>query len=132
MGVDNYRRLLASNPVLPEQHPASQLVRKVGSQIAAAASLDGTQWEFKVIDSPTVNAACLPGGKVVVFRGLLDLFKHDETALAGECGVRNRACASSVAVTGWLLRNAHANVLLGGQAAQALSCWGPRDAGSRA
>jgi len=29
-----------------------------------------------------VNAACLPGGKVVVFKGLLDLFKHDETALA--------------------------------------------------
>jgi predicted Zn-dependent protease len=132
MGADNYRRLLAGNPVLPPQHPASQLVHKVGSKIAAAASLDGTQWEFKVIDSPTVNAACLPGGKVVVFRGLLDLFKHDETALAGQCSARNRAFARGVAAASWLLRNAYATVLLGGQDAKGLSCWGRGDAGSRA
>jgi len=46
------------------------------------------EWECQVLDSPMlsdfkqVNAACLPGGKVVVFRGLLDLFRYDETALA--------------------------------------------------
>jgi predicted Zn-dependent protease len=97
MGADSYRRLLEGKPVLPDAHPTSNLVRKVGSQIAAAAGLEGTQWEFKVVDSPTVNAACLPGGKVVVFRGLLDLFKNDETALAGAfCAVYGTRCLCSM------------------------------------
>jgi predicted Zn-dependent protease len=82
IGEHNYRQLLASHRTLPEQHPASKLVKKVGARIAAASNLKGLAWEFQVLDSPQVNAACLPGGKVVVFRGLLDLFSSDETALA--------------------------------------------------
>jgi predicted Zn-dependent protease len=82
IGAANYRSLLASHPVLPDSHPASKLVQKVGYRIAAVAGLGGLVWEFKVLDSPMVNAACLPGGKVVVFRGLLDLYNYDETALA--------------------------------------------------
>ena len=83
MGADNYRRLLASHPVLPTDHPASKLVARVGSRIAAAAAANcGGAWDFKVLDSPVINAVCLPGGKVVVFRGLLELFKYNESALA--------------------------------------------------
>ena len=81
MGAHDYRRLLASHPVLSSQHPATKLVQKVGARVAAAADL-GYSWEFQVLDSPIVNAACLPGGKVVVYRGLLELFKYDESALA--------------------------------------------------
>ena len=82
MGEQNYRHLLASHRVLPAQHAASQLVQKVGTRIAATANLEGVHWEFSVLDSPVINAACLPGGKVVVFRGLLELFEYDEAALA--------------------------------------------------
>jgi predicted Zn-dependent protease len=126
MGADSYRRLLEGKPVLPDAHPTSKLVRKVGSQIAAAAGLEGMQWEFKVVDSPTVNAACLPGGKGVVFRGLLDLFKHDESALAGAfCAVCGTRCLCSMLNYGvhfkykTSTKNADALVLLGGQTAGA-------------
>jgi len=42
-----------------------------------------------VIDSPTVNAATLPGGHVVVYRGLVEAFPNDDmlaTVLAHEYG----------------------------------------------
>ena len=38
-------------------------------------ALQGLDWEFVVINEPVANAFVMPGGKVVVFRGLLDLIK---------------------------------------------------------
>ncbi|MFD1469653.1 M48 family metallopeptidase [Hymenobacter caeli] len=68
-------------------------VRRVGQRIQAAvelyfrqqgqsAQLEGYQWEFNLIDDPkTVNAWCMPGGKVVVYTGILPLTR-DENGLA--------------------------------------------------
>ncbi|GAB3635005.1 M48 family metallopeptidase [Hymenobacter arcticus] len=68
-------------------------VRRVGQRISQAvelyfkqqgqsAQLEGYQWEFNLIDDPkTVNAWCMPGGKVAVYSGILPLTK-DETGLA--------------------------------------------------
>ncbi|KAJ8448655.1 hypothetical protein Cgig2_010542 [Carnegiea gigantea] len=39
--------------------------------------LEGLNWEVLVIDEPVVNAFCAPGGKIVVFTGLLKHFKTD-------------------------------------------------------
>ncbi|KAK8561042.1 hypothetical protein V6N13_026472 [Hibiscus sabdariffa] len=39
--------------------------------------LEGLNWEVLVIDQPEVNAMCLPGGKIVVFTGLLEHFRTD-------------------------------------------------------
>lgn len=38
--------------------------------------LDELKWEVIVVDDKLVNAMCLPGGKIVVFTGLLNHFKH--------------------------------------------------------
>ena len=69
------------------------MVRRVGQRIQAAVEqyfrqqnqsdqLSGYQWEFNLIDDPkTVNAWCMPGGKVAVYTGILPLTK-DETGLA--------------------------------------------------
>ncbi|KAL5727902.1 metalloendopeptidase [Ranunculus cassubicifolius] len=43
----------------------------------ATKHLDGLNWEVLVVDEPVVNAFCLPGGKIVVFTGLLKHFKAD-------------------------------------------------------
>jgi len=68
-------------------------VRRVGQRISQAvelyfkqqgqsAQLEGYQWEFNLIDDPkTVNAWCMPGGKVAVYSGILPLTK-DENGLA--------------------------------------------------
>lgn len=47
------------------------LVERVGRRIAAVADAPDFTWEFYVIEKPdTVNAFCLPGGKVFVYTGL--------------------------------------------------------------
>ena len=68
-------------------------VRRVGQRISQAvelyfkqqgqsAQLEGYQWEFNLIDDPkTVNAWCMPGGKVAVYSGILPLTR-DENGLA--------------------------------------------------
>ncbi|XP_044506901.1 uncharacterized protein LOC123226447 [Mangifera indica] len=57
-----------------------QHTRKKGQEIglqAATSHLDGLNWEVLVVNEPVVNAFCLPGGKIVVFTGLLDHFRTD-------------------------------------------------------
>ncbi|XP_058760105.1 mitochondrial metalloendopeptidase OMA1-like isoform X1 [Vicia villosa] len=50
--------------------------RKKGSQ-PDTGHLDGLNWEILVVNEPVVNAFCLPGGKIVVFTGLLEHFRSD-------------------------------------------------------
>jgi metalloendopeptidase OMA1, mitochondrial len=53
-------------------------VDRVGRRIADAANKPEYKWEFVVIDDPkTVNAFCLPGGKVAVYTGILPLTQDD-------------------------------------------------------
>lgn len=47
-----------------------------GSQ-PATSHLDGLNWEVLVVNDSVVNAFCLPGGKIVVFTGLLEHFRSD-------------------------------------------------------
>ncbi|XP_061358676.1 mitochondrial metalloendopeptidase OMA1 [Gastrolobium bilobum] len=44
---------------------------------SATSHLDGLNWEVLVVNEPVVNAFCLPGGKIVVFTGLLEHFRSD-------------------------------------------------------
>lgn len=68
------------------------LVVKVGQKIADAvaayfkatgmeALLANYKWEFNLVDDAQVNAFCMPGGKIVVYTGILPYTK-DETGLA--------------------------------------------------
>jgi predicted Zn-dependent protease len=65
------------------------MVLEVGQRIAqvtdkhmAADKREPFQWEFKVIDDPkTVNAFCLPGGKVAFYTGIMPICK-DATGVA--------------------------------------------------
>ena len=52
-------------------------MQKVGRRIAAVANLPGAQWEFVVFDSKEANAFCLPGGKVGVYTGILQVTKNE-------------------------------------------------------
>ncbi|KAM3736406.1 hypothetical protein ACB098_10G161500 [Castanea mollissima] len=57
-----------------------QQSRKKGQErgsLSATSHLEGLNWEVLVVNEPVVNAFCLPGGKIVVFTGLLEHFKSD-------------------------------------------------------
>jgi predicted Zn-dependent protease len=50
-----------------------------------AAYLKDYQWEYKLIESKDVNAWCMPGGKIVVYTGILPI-THDDAGLATVMG----------------------------------------------
>jgi hypothetical protein len=57
-----------------------QQCRKKGQERGSqpeTSHLEGLNWEVLVVNEPVVNAFCLPGGKIVVFTGLLDHFRSD-------------------------------------------------------
>ena len=62
----------------------TQMVKRLGSRIQKAVEqycaennlsdrLQGYQWEFNLIEDKSLNAWCMPGGKVVVYTGLLSV-----------------------------------------------------------
>ena len=66
----------------------TEMVRRVGTSIQRAVEsyfaqkqisreLAGFAWEFSLVDSNEVNAFCMPGGKVVVFSGILPVTKTE-------------------------------------------------------
>jgi len=44
------------------------------------------RWEVNVIDTPTVNAFCMPGGKIMVFDGIIGRLKLSDDELAAVMG----------------------------------------------
>ena len=86
-----YNEFLKENTVVTGTAEAA-LVNKVGNRIRLAAEkwaesmgqssyLNGYQWEYNLVKSNEVNAWCMPGGKIVVYSGILPVTK-DETGLA--------------------------------------------------
>lgn len=87
-----YRDFLATHKVLPQNDQRTQKVLRVGNKIKssvesflnahnASSRVRGFNWEFNVVEENTVNAWCMPGGKVVVYTGILPLCP-DDTSLA--------------------------------------------------
>jgi len=84
MGLQAYREVLAKEP-LSNDAQTNALVEKVGRRIAAAAErppgdlwkAPRFRWEFKTVDKNELNAFCLPGGKVVVYTGILPITRTE-------------------------------------------------------
>jgi predicted Zn-dependent protease len=77
LGADAYKDVESNSPLIKSGPQYDQVVR-VGKRIAAAANEPGFEWEFCLIDDPkTVNAFCLPGGKIAVYSGILPITKDD-------------------------------------------------------
>ncbi|PKP01841.1 MAG: peptidase M48 [Bacteroidetes bacterium HGW-Bacteroidetes-9] len=92
LSLTSYQEFLGQNPPLPPSDQNVVLVRKVGARISEAVEkylndnkmskkAASYKWEFNVVASPDVNAWCLPGGKVVVFTGIMP-YSKDEAGLA--------------------------------------------------
>jgi len=101
-----YGEFLKSNKVSTNAQQ-TQMVRSVGVKIQRAvetyfaqkglsASLADYKWEFNVVESNDVNAWCMPGGKVVVYTGILPVTKTE----AGLAVVMGHEIAHAVAEHG--------------------------------
>lgn len=92
MAFVEYDSFLTVTKVLPASNLQTQIVRNVGTRIQHAVEeymhengfskqVKNFKWEFNLIDENVVNAWCMPGGKVVVYTGILPVTQN-ETALA--------------------------------------------------
>lgn len=90
-----YDQFLTENKVVKGTSDAA-MVTRVGQKIAVAAErwlsangyvgyLNDYKWEYNLVDDKTVNAWCMPGGKIVVYTGILPIAKG-ETGLAAIMG----------------------------------------------
>jgi len=93
MATTEYQTFLASNRVVSSSNNRdAEMVRRVGQRVTKAVTdyftskglgdqLTGYQWEYNLVDDKQVNAWCMPGGKIVVYTGLLPVTQN-EAALA--------------------------------------------------
>lgn len=93
MAVQEYRQFLSQNRVVsPSANKDAEMVRRVGQRLTSAITkyysqkglsgeLEGFRWEYNLVDAKEVNAWCMPGGKIVVYTGLLPVTQN-EAALA--------------------------------------------------
>ncbi len=64
-------------------------VLRVAPRIVSAAGMGNRRWEFAVFENKEINAFALPGGKIGVYTGILDLMDNDDqlaTVLGHEVG----------------------------------------------
>jgi predicted Zn-dependent protease len=91
LSFTSYREFLDQHTVVRDT-PESRMVARVGNSIRQAVEryfathsmsshLAGYAWEFNTVEDEAANAWCMPGGKVVVYTGILP-FTRDETGLA--------------------------------------------------
>jgi predicted Zn-dependent protease len=101
--LDVYRDFLASNTVLRSGEDA-EMVRRVGTRLAAAVEdilrvegmidrISELDWEFNLVQDPLANAWAMPGGKVVIYTGILPLTQSE----AGLAVVMGHELAHAVA-----------------------------------
>ena len=77
------------NDYIKSAKKSTAMVVRVGKKIASAteaylrangmaSEIQNFAWEFNLIQDPQVNAFCMPGGKIVVYEGLMKLVSSDD------------------------------------------------------
>jgi predicted Zn-dependent protease len=90
MAFNQYDQFLGENKVVTGTKD-SEMITRVGQKIKTAAQrwlnaigeeqyLENYQWDYKLVNDSTVNAWCMPGGKIVFYTGILPICQ-------GETGV---------------------------------------------
>ena len=77
MGLQAEQQILTKSSI--NRNPrANAIVRRVGQRIANVAQRPDYQWTFHVINGKEINAFCLPGGKIFVYTGLLNIVENED------------------------------------------------------
>ncbi len=89
MSLTQYKAFLTEHPPMSSNIEQVKQVKRVGNRIAHAVEkylkqegqskrVRGYKWEFNLVDQDVVNAWCMPGGKVVVYKGILPVTQSED------------------------------------------------------
>ena len=86
LGLQSYQQVLAQAQTV-DSGPELEMVKRVVSRLTAATGKTGEEfdWQVSLIRDGKVNAFCLPGGKIVVYTGIIPVAQN-EPALATVLG----------------------------------------------
>lgn len=76
LGKQSYEQTLKESKIIYNTKDSLR-VKRIGERIARV-SHKNYAWEFNLVDNKAKNAFCLPGGKVVVYTGILAVAKNDD------------------------------------------------------
>jgi predicted Zn-dependent protease len=82
LGLQSYKQVLSESNLVTSGEEYD-MVRRVAERLANAATSPATKnfrWQVSLVRSPQVNAFCLPGGKIVVYTGILKVAKGNTEA----------------------------------------------------
>jgi len=91
MGEQQYMQLLQKGnqqgALVLDHNPVVQRVRRIAQDLLPHAvkwndRARDWQWEVNVFRSPTINAFCMPGGKIAIFTGIIDKLRLTDDELA--------------------------------------------------
>ena len=102
MALQAYSKFIAENKTLSNDQ--ASMVKRVGARVQQGLerllrernqlnAIQGFNWEYNLVDSKEANAWCMPGGKVVVYSGLLPITQNE----AGLAVVMGHEIAHAVA-----------------------------------
>jgi len=92
MAAANYQGFMQEHQVVSSNDPRAQMVQRSGDRISGAVvqylrdtgqgrRVRDFDWQFNLVQSDQVNAWAMPGGKIAIYTGILDL-TQDENGLA--------------------------------------------------
>jgi len=78
LGLQAFQEVLSSADVV-DSGPTFDAVRRVASRIAAqtGSAASSFNWQVSVVNSDQINAFCLPGGKIVVYTGIIPVAENE-------------------------------------------------------
>ena len=114
----------------------TEMVKRVGQRLANAVTtylnnnglsneVKQFSWEFNLVQDQSINAFCMPGGKIVVYEGLLPVTK-DEASLAIVLGheIAHAVAKHSAEQMSKQIRNQYGTQILGGVLSAAGASYG--------
>jgi predicted Zn-dependent protease len=78
LGLQSYQQIISQSPTV-SSGPEWDMVQRVVQRLVKGSGATGQDfdWRVSVVQSGQVNAFCLPGGKIVVYTGILPVANSD-------------------------------------------------------
>lgn len=120
LGEKSYEDTLKKSEVITNTKE-SKKIKEIGQKIAKVVNKSDYKWEFNLVKNDQKNAFCLPGGKVVVYTGILSVAKNDDqlaTVMSHEIAHALARHGAERMSTGMLAQGVQllGNIVLGSQA----------------